>query len=222
MTLSIITVLKSGPGWSSEYVYALKKSIDRNISLPYRFICLSDISLEVNTLPLLPLHGITSMSVPGFWFKLQMFRKELGLTGQCLYIDLDTIVSGNLDNIIHQLTPYNFLMAEDPFKGKIHSSALLWWQGDHSYIWNRFLTESVSYWQSKFNKDNGMVAYGDQGFISDTVKDYKLIQHILLSPNDIDRIKKTKNTSNAKILVCSGKRRPWEMQSHPDVINHWL
>jgi hypothetical protein len=222
MSLTIVTVLKSGPNWLPEYVYTLKNSIERNLSIPHDFVCLSDINLQIKTLPLIPLHGEKSKSVPGFWFKPQIFRKELNLTGQCLYIDLDTVISGKLDDIINQLIPYNFLMAEDPFKGKIHSSFLLWWQGDHSYIWNRFETEPVSFWNSKFNKDNGMISYGDQGFISDTVDSYKLIQDVLLNPRDIDRIRKTKNESNSKVLICSGKRKPWELLDHPDVKKYWF
>jgi hypothetical protein len=222
MSLTIVTVLKSGPNWLPEYVYKLKDSIDRNLSIPYNFVCLSDIDLKVKTLPLIPLHGEKSKSVPRFWYKPQIFRKELNLTGQCLYIDLDTVISGNLDGIVQQLTSYKFLMAEDPFKGKIHSSFLLWWQGDYSYIWDRFITKPVNYWDSKFNKDNGMISYGDQGFISNTVNDYKLIQDVLSNRTDIDRIRKKENDSNAKIIVCSGKRKPWELPDHPDVKKYWI
>ena len=220
MDLTIITVLKSGPNWIPDYVYKLKKSLDCNLSIPYRFVCLSDINLNVETIPLLPLHG-TKKSLPGFWYKPQIFRKELGFNKQCLFLDLDTIIAGKLDDIIFELTPYPFLMAEDPFKGKIHSSFLMWWQGDYSYIWDRFLTNPVGHWHSTYNKDQGMISYGDQGFIADTVKDHEIIQNILKNPKDIDRIRKTKNTNNSKIIVCSGKRKPWEMQDHPDVQLHW-
>jgi hypothetical protein len=87
--LKIVTALRSGPGWIPEYVYNFKKGVDRHVTVPYEFVCISDINLNI---PTLQMNSIGQ----GFWCKLQLFRPELKLTGPCLFFDLDTIIVNNI------------------------------------------------------------------------------------------------------------------------------
>jgi hypothetical protein len=80
--LTVITVLRSGPEWKPEFVYNFKKGLDKNLTRPFDFVCLSDINLNVDTVPLLDIGY-------GYWSKLQLFRPELNFTGPCLYFDLE-------------------------------------------------------------------------------------------------------------------------------------
>lgn len=221
MRIQIITVLKENHNWLPKYVTNLKKALDNNLTIPFDFFCISNSTLndEIIQLPLLPLHGEhVSDRIPGFWYKPQMFRKELNFTENCLYIDIDTIIKGNIDHLIYQFSKYKFLMGKCPWRS-VSSSFLMWWNGDFSYLWEEFQTKPVVEWNQKYSKAD-LSKYGDQGFVSERVNHF-LIQDIIDRPIDLDRIRKTENILDSKILICSGKRKPWMMLHHPDVINYW-
>ena len=42
--IKILTVLKTGGEYNEKHVLAIKSQIERHVSVPYEFICLSDIS----------------------------------------------------------------------------------------------------------------------------------------------------------------------------------
>lgn len=44
--IKIIAVFKSSPTWIAKYVYILKKSFEKHLTIPHEFICLSDCQLE--------------------------------------------------------------------------------------------------------------------------------------------------------------------------------
>ncbi len=214
MKINVVTVLKSGPNWIPEYVVKLKKAVDNFLIAEHDFYCISDVEIpDVNVLPMIPIEAW------GVWAKPQLFRKDLNLVENCLYIDLDTIICGNLDIIIDDIREYKFLMSSDPWKGDISCSALMWWNGDYSYIWEEFCKQPISHWHGQYQS---IEKYVDQGFISDRVE-HQLIQHKLKNPDRIARITKRtlQENHNHSILFCSGKRKPWNNLEHPDVKKYW-
>ena len=75
--LNIITALKTcgfkqdwlKVNYKPEYEIRLKKQIEENITIPFRFICLSDVEIEgIETIPL-------KDGLKGWWSKLEMFRE---------------------------------------------------------------------------------------------------------------------------------------------------
>ena len=42
--MNIITVLKSSPTWTPEYVIKLKKAVDKNLKIDHNFYCITDVS----------------------------------------------------------------------------------------------------------------------------------------------------------------------------------
>lgn len=209
--LKIITVFKSGPNWLPEYVYNFKRGLDRHVSIPYEFVCLSDIELEISTIPLLK-------GGSGFWNKIQMFRPELGLTSECLYFDLDTIIKDNIDDIIQTFFQYDFLMLQDPWKPEQSGSGIMWWNTNCSYLWDEFISKDLKSWEKIYNEHP---RFGDQGYIIDRV-DHQQIQKVIKDPAWVCRFTKKESKENSKILVFAGpNRKPWLSLNHPDVINHW-
>ena len=218
--IKIIAVFKSSPTWIAKYVYILKKSFEKHLTIPHEFICLSDCQLDCKTIPLGNLHGVNSGDhIPEFWYKPQIFKPENKLNENCLYCDLDTIIRGNLDHLVCQIKDHNFLMSADPWKDNVSSSCLMWWNGDYSYLWDKFKTKGVSEWSSIYSKKD-LSKYGDQGFISDNVK-HDRIQNVIENKFNITRIRKKESGSDAKILFCSGRRKPWDQLEHPEVAKHW-
>ena len=210
--LKVITVLRSGPHWKAEYVYNFKKGLDKHLTIPFDFICLSDINLDVPTEKLLP-------AGQGYWSKLQMFRPELNLTGPCLYFDLDTIISGNIDDLVSSFFNHNFLMLQDPWKPEQSGSGIMWWNGDYSFLWNEYITQQEDFWNKSYNEHP---RFGDQGYIIDRVA-HKQIQSVIPDPTSVSRVTKKKAKPGVKIIVFAGpNRKPWLSLDHPDVIEHWI
>lgn len=94
--------MKWGPLYPASYVNVLYSATRKNLTKPFRFVCLTN---EPEGLD----EGIESYPIPGLglpperyghgaWPKLAVFKKDLyGLTGRCLFIDLDTIIWGDLE-----------------------------------------------------------------------------------------------------------------------------
>lgn len=215
--IKIITLFKSNPGWIPEYVYKLQRQIEKNVSIPYEFVCLSDVDLDCPTLPLKNFKN--NSLVPAFWYKMQLFRPDLGLNKSCLFFDIDTIIKGNIDSWFDKFKDYDFLMSHSPFRGDISCSFCMWWNNDFSRLWHSFKRKSVIHWNRSYNKYTA--TYGDQGFISKRVN-HQIIQNVLGPDHGIVRITKNESSDNSKILIFGGRRKPWEMIGHPDIDKFWI
>lgn len=200
--LNIITVLKTGgfkQDWLSvnykpEYVIRLKKQIEDNITIPFRFICLSDVDIEgIETIPL-------KDNLKGWWSKLEIFREF----NDFLYFDLDTTIIGNID----ELANYNGFTAYQDFIKKNLSSAFLRVKGDYSFIYNDFIK----------NKDEIMQQYttrkdwGDQKLIEDTLKrhnkDFSFFDNKHFISYNFEIVKGKKPIDESIIIYC-GNSKPF-------------
>ena len=101
----IVLCMKWGTLFPADYVNVLFHACRRAISGPFRFVCLTDDSDGfvdgVEALPI-PDIGLTQDQwyTSGVWPKLALYVADLhGLTGRCLFIDLDMIVLGGLDEM---------------------------------------------------------------------------------------------------------------------------
>jgi len=221
--VNIVTVFKSGPYWWPEYVYRLKAAVERNLQCAHRFICISDIELDFcETRPLIPMPGADAKTF-AVWWKIQMHRPEHGLTGPTMFIDLDTLVIDDFSDILSACRGHPFLMTYDPWKGPpVSCSALMYWEGDHSDIWQRFASQPLRHWIDQYQlapdrKQRGV----EQAFVADT-KPHDYIQNVIDSSERIDRIRNKANPGYAAFLFCSGNRKPWNNLHHPDVQRHWF
>ena len=93
-----VVCIKWGEKFGSEYVNKLYNSIQRNLSLKHRFICLTDnaegIVAGVETLP------IPREDLKICWNKLALFDRGIhNIEGQILFLDLDVVVVDSIDNL---------------------------------------------------------------------------------------------------------------------------
>lgn len=96
--VNIICVLWKGSfrgrPYDEDWVLRLRNMVSNNLSYPFKFFCISNIDMsEVNYIKL-------KHNYPGWWSKVELFRQDLPLSGRCLYLDLDTLIVGDLDEII--------------------------------------------------------------------------------------------------------------------------
>ena len=101
-TVNILT-LKWGTKYGPEYVNRLYSGVRRHLARDFRFCCFTDdpsgVRAEVEA------HPIPPFDVPAAWrrtpwLKLVLFRDGLaGLTGPSLFLDLDILITGRLDDL---------------------------------------------------------------------------------------------------------------------------
>jgi len=197
--LKVLTVLKSGGEYKPSHVYALKAQVNRYI-YSADFVCLTDADLVCDTIPL-------RHSLPGWWSKMEMFK----LQGPCLYMDLDTMVTGDCGHWLQKIKDSKFAILRDPYRGKrdpyAMGSGVMYWSGDMSRLWR-------SYEDAGCPTD---IDGGDQAFIEQVIglPDYlqDFTDSILSYKADIrDGNGSLKDTS---ILYFHGKPRPWDQQDIP-------
>jgi hypothetical protein len=217
--INVVCVLKSGPAWLPEYVYKLRDMISRNLRTPYQFVCLSDVELDVDkNIQLWPL--VSTNRVPPFWYKMQLFRPDIQWQHPVLFFDLDVVIKGDITDMIETFYKHDFAMIQSPFRENQSNSSFMWWQGDYSWLWQIFQRRTVFEWQLRYNDPGAGGKYGDQGFIADHVY-HQRIQD-LIEPQRIAKVGKRETGEWCDVVVFAGKRKPWQMTDHPDVIKHWL
>jgi len=152
-----VVCVKWGDKYGPEYVNILQDMVWRNLTTPHRFICYTDnhegISdrVDVRMLP---------GGLDGWYNKLWLFSPDAGLSGRVLYFDLDTAITGRLEEIAEYSGP--LCMLDDFYGWTKYGSGVMAWNSSVYPV-----TEAI--W--KEYKDSGLPAHpkGDQGFICDTL-----------------------------------------------------
>lgn len=164
--LTVICVLKSGGPYDASWVEKLKRGVERNLSVPHKFVCLSDVPV--------PCHRIKAKhDWPAWWIKIELFRKGV-ITPPCLYIDLDTVITGPLDEFVDR--PEDFSMLQNFHDPAVINSSLMWFRKVPHEVYDKFVQKPwqwIEYYQ-QFRRGNHV---GDQAFIADTLRDINLIAH---------------------------------------------
>jgi len=155
--LTVLCVLKSGGDYNAEYVRKLRDGVAKNLTLPHRFVCLSDVEVPCERIPL-------KHNWKGWWSKLEMFRPDV-IRGKTLYLDLDTVITGKLDAVM--TIPHDFSMLNIRAKDvKVGNSGAMWFARAQPHVYQRF-AEKPDYWIDYHVKHAENRYMGDQAFISD-------------------------------------------------------
>ena len=152
---SLLTVccVKWGDGYGPEYVNILYDMVRRNLPqlFPGRFVCFTedpegiDPGIEIRPLP---------VGLSGWWNKLALFKSGVFKpTERVLYIDLDTVIMGALDEIARY--DGQFASLRDFYRSDgIGSGVMAWPGGFGSEIWEKFEAQGFP-----------QIEGGDQAFI---------------------------------------------------------
>ena len=160
-----VTVLcvKFGTRYGREYVERLRNMVSKHLTVPYEFVCLTDDQH--------PISGVRSIiqKPAGYsklwWHKDHMFDPSLPISGKILYFDLDIVIHQNIDKLL--ISNSNQFLGIRDFNRKfyaswqyLNSSAMSWYAGHHSYIYENFKKDPAS----------AMKLQGDQDWIWKTGK----------------------------------------------------
>jgi hypothetical protein len=116
-----IICVKWGQKFGPEYVNRLYGMVSRNISGPFRLVCLTDdargLRREVDAYPLPELGCAAPQRSIGKWRKLVLWGAELpqltGLAGPVLFIDLDSVIVDNIDGYFSFGEPDDVILARN-------------------------------------------------------------------------------------------------------------
>ena len=170
-----VACVKFGTKYGSDYVNKLFYAVGRNLTLPFNFHCFTEHSKGIHKDVIVhPLQKHKHFE--GWWHKLFMFSPDCPIKGRIFYLDLDTLVTGNLDQAVSHNT--GFVVLHDFFKvrlptrkdkwgtGKeaVGSGVLSWEAGKHTQIWETFVANPVRAVKS-------LSPHGDQKWIQQNQKE---------------------------------------------------
>ena len=121
-----IVCMKWGTKFGPQYVNRLYDMVEKNLTLPHRFVCFTDDAKGLNkNIEVFPLPKVCFEPGPERgWNKLGIFRKNLGdLEGDALFLDLDVLILKNIDDFFKEKG--DFLIIKDwDFKNYIGNSSV--------------------------------------------------------------------------------------------------
>lgn len=162
--MKLYVVYKTGGDYDIEYVnHILKALTDYNHKIEFHCIT-DDEELEDKhfTIPM-------QYAYPGWWSKMELFRPDID-DEAFLYIDLDTIIVKDLDQImgICSIHPNDPIMLSDFFYSHKLASGVMWLPKEiREIIWNEWILDPEAIMQDH-------AKYGDQEFIESVFKKYQI------------------------------------------------
>lgn len=198
--LTIACVLRSGGDYDGEYVERLRVGITAHLPIDHRFICLSDVPVPCERIPL-------RHDWPGWWSKMELFG--LGLAGDVLYFDLDTVINGDLTDIasVGRLTMLNGFYDSRKKLGTgqrpVAGTGLMYLtEADRAVIWDRWMQGPVGHMRTH---------RGDQDFI-DPIVGHRASRWQTKLPGQVVsyklNVRAASGHENARAVCFHGKPRP--------------
>ena len=183
--LKICTVYFDGY-YTPDYVSKLYRSLKRNSSIPFEFICLSD-TKNIEADVILPYNSYDKIKI--HWHKLKFFSPYFAYQkagDDIIVMDIDQVITGNVDELIgypvqdNELVTYGIWwnMKTNPFTVKdplsINGGFYKFKSGSLKYVWDDFAL-NPEYWQLHYyNKgDVHFKYYGEQNYVNWKIEEYK-------------------------------------------------
>jgi len=146
-SMATFLCMKWGTKYGPEYVNRLHAMVSRQMSGPFRFVCLTDdragLTPGIETFPI-PSLKLPPGSPERGWTKLVSFSPELvapggpELRGPVLFLDIDIVIVGPLDDFFRH--PGEFLIMRERKRLRIqgNSSVYRWTAGAHADVLEYF------------------------------------------------------------------------------------
>lgn len=145
--ITIACVLRSGGDYDADDVRRLRDGVAAHCTVPHRFICLSDVDVPCERIPL-------RSRWPGWWSKIELCAPWV--RGDLFYADLDTMFVGDIGDLV---TFGRLGIMRDVYrKDGLQSSLMFIPQESKAEIWGTFLARSGRIMRE-------CVAGGDQAFL---------------------------------------------------------
>jgi hypothetical protein len=155
-----------GNKYPNAYVYALRDMVNKYLTIPHEFKCISTRNIDGVTcvLPFVPYQG--------WWSKFNLFAPHMA-QGPSLYFDLDVVITGNI-NYLADYAAFQFAAPANWARsghGGIQSSVMAWagnWTLPYDSIRNEWPGELTS---DGYRIFHGKKMWGDQEYLWDLLGD---------------------------------------------------
>lgn len=103
-----VVCVKTGTKYEPEFVNRLYRMVRNNLSLPFDFYCLTEISDGLNDeITTVDISDEVESGIDGFWPKLCIFNPDLYHEGgRTLFLDLDVVIQNNIDYFFSNVNPH--------------------------------------------------------------------------------------------------------------------
>lgn len=210
--ISIALVLKTGGDtFNSRYVNALAGNIKKHITVPHKVVCLTDDVSGIDR-SLVDVIKPLKHNLPKWWSKIELFNSENFGTSRVLYLDLDTVIVDNIDDIVK--LDCNFMGIRDFFHMfTLQTGIMMWKNGSYDHVYHNFMADGNNVMKTM---------HGDHEWIGKCITEYEFLQDV--APNTVFSYKKhnfaDKVPDNAKICCFHGNPRPHTV-NHKFVLDNW-
>ncbi len=227
----IVMCMKWGTLYSADYVNVLFSATGKHLQKPFRFVCLTenaqgiDPAIECYPIPDPGLGG--SYYGRGGWPKLLVHKADLyGLRGRCLFIDLDSIITGDLTPMLQ--APGGIVMIREwcrfadyfrKYQVNGATGVFAWQIGSQAQIYDGFIADPGSA-AANFRSE--------QRFVTERASDIRFWAHPdvisfkrhLMAPALLDRFIGVKEPwPGVRIVAFHGHPRPIDVV--PDKGQSW-
>lgn len=147
--MQTICAMKWGKRYPGDYANRLLNMIDRHTTRPTQLVCFTDdpsgLDPRILTAPLPPITLPERVQWLG-WRKISLFQNGLQhLSGDVLFLDLDIIVTGNLDVFFDYQPDKTFCVIENWTQmgsGIGNTSVYRWRVGAHAYLYDNLMADT--------------------------------------------------------------------------------
>jgi hypothetical protein len=225
MTQTIIC-MKWGGRYGPEYVNRLYSMIKRHTVRPTRLICYTDETDHID--PAVITYPLPHIELPENrrwypWRKISLWQKELpGISGEVLYLDLDVVVTGGLDDFF-DYKPGHYCVARNwtqPNQRIGNTSVYKFTVGAHTYLYDRIMNNCDEVLARHSNSQtfisreiNEMEFWPDQWCVS--------FKHSLVPPWPLRLFISPSLPEGTKVVAFTGKPDPDEAMEGRWPHDHW-
>lgn len=218
----VVLCMKWGTLYPARYVNVLHRAVRAHLEGPFRFVCFTDdaagFDSDIEARPLPDLALPPERFGHGAWPKLGVFSDDLeNLSGRALFIDLDTIITGNLQPFFD--LPGKFIAisggkewrrARTVTNPKLLSGIFAFDIGSLGFIVDRFVADPEAAFSQYEN---------EQSFIEGVIGDWSgwpdgwviSFKRHLRQPLGLDLLFPPRTPGNAKIVAFHGDPRPIDL-----------
>jgi hypothetical protein len=153
-----VVCVKVGTKYKPNYVIKLKSMVARNLEQPHDFVCFTD---DPKGLDGIDWYKLPDTTLEGWWSKINLFRADLPFSGPMLYLDLDVIVTGSLDQMIDSVPEDIDFAIIRQWKKKIkkvtrygytraaYNSSMMFWRhvGCRKEIVEKLTPQGIAHWR---------------------------------------------------------------------------
>lgn len=200
-------------GGGVEYVKRLKRAVERNLSLPHSFFCLTDKPIEgVNCKPILPAGGAKVL------LKLSCYNPAYEFKGFCLIFDLDNVIIRNFDEMVNVKSDWVVRARRFRPKMKVPDGDMQAYRAGskkHLDFW-RYCNETDAVWQQEHAEHKPR----ERALIQDAPVAPDMWQELLGNNYVISYKQKCRHDKpppgNTRVVSFHGKPKPHELK------NEWI